>query len=67
MTDPTAPRPPDGGGEALRLTYSYDADGVRLLSQQRVDVAVQVARPATAGHVVDGGSAQGDGVWPDQA
>lgn len=61
MTTPSPPQPP-GAGAALRLTYEYDADGVRLVAQRRVDVVVQVAQPANAGHVVDVVDADGRSV-----
>lgn len=52
----TSPMPPGPAGRAVRLTYEYEADSVRLVAQQSVDVAV--ARPDSqfspvARHIVE--------------
>lgn len=51
MPDPQDPQRPG----ALRLIYAYEGDQVRLVSQQRVDVAVPGAdlQPVATGDVVE--------------
>ncbi len=52
---PVPPLPPQAA-ESLRLTYEYEGDSVRLVSQQRVDVVVtdfDVQSTFVARHVVD--------------
>ncbi len=58
---PQSPRRPQtlqpaGPGEALRLTYEYEGDTVRLISQQRVRLTVHLAgapQAFVAPHAVD--------------
>ena len=52
---PPTPQPPQAAG-ALRLTYEYEGNAVRLVAQQRVDVDVagfDVQQSFVARHVVD--------------
>jgi hypothetical protein len=53
-----APAPSPAASKAIRLTFEYDGDQVRLLSQQRVDMVVPASAPVTGfdGH---------KGVWAE--
>lgn len=64
MTDAQA-GPAGQANRAVRLIFEYEGDDIRLVLQQRVDVAVtgfDIARTARAGHVVEVRDADGAGL-----
>ncbi len=56
---------PEQQSAAVRLIFEYDGDAIRLVSQQRVDVAVtgfDVAPEVRSGHFVEVRGAGGEGL-----